>query len=232
VGSFGNTAKQIRCDDQIKIMFELLLLDPNTPEKVYKELFGVDMEFVAKYKKDYTGLWDTPRIFLFQKLSKIKDKNLRNSALKVYNVGWEALDALFNRGSNINPGETAMRLIKISAARAVHEAIQGKKVDMQLINAAKNMVGATRDYSSIDESITSEDWEIMISEIQEKEKHAIVDGRVLDALDQVMDNTENNILFKKYDEMTDEERKEAKVIYVRRIAELDKKEKEVKGEKE
>ncbi|MFA5429078.1 MAG: hypothetical protein WC279_12830 [Sulfurimonas sp.] len=112
----------IRKNPQVRAVFEALLLDPRTPETVFQELFGVDLAFVTEYKKQVEGLWDIPRVLLYNRILSLRDKRAADLYMDVYNGGWEVVDSLFNRGRNINAAETAMRVIRISAAKEIGRA--------------------------------------------------------------------------------------------------------------
>lgn len=222
----GITFDYIRSNKRIQLLFEMMLIDRNTPEKVYKDLFGVDMTFVNAYRDEFEGFWHLPRIFLFEELQKIVNKEIKDIAIRIFNGGWEALDALFNRGTNINAGETAMKIIKISSAKALHDAATGKKIDMQLISAAKSLITATSTYASIDESVTGEDWEVMIREIRDKEDKDLLDPRTIDALSQVQPKEVRAIEAKlDVSKLSREELDEYKTMYEENLRKIEDKQK-------
>jgi len=222
------TFEYIRSNKRIQVLFEMMLIDPNTPGKVYQDLFGVNMEFVNSYKEEFNGFWHLPRIFLYEELLRIVDEEIKDIAIRIFNGGWEALDALFNRGTNINAGETAMKIIKISAAKAIHDVVIGKNIDMNLIAAARSLINATSTYTTIDESVTGEDWEVMIREIQDKESKDQIDSRTIDALEQVKPK-EIKIIDAHLDitKLSPEELIEYEALYINKIKEIQIKQKAI-----
>jgi hypothetical protein len=176
----------IRKNPQVRAVFEALLLDPRTPETVFQELFGVDLAFVTEYKKQVEGLWDIPRVLLYNRILSLRDKRAADLYMDVYNGGWEVVDSLFNRGRNINAAETAMRVIRISAAKAVTDAIKGEKVNPALINAAKNMVGTVSTYQDIAEASTEEEWTFMVEELEARQKEKKVSSKTEEAYSKVL----------------------------------------------
>jgi uncharacterized protein (DUF1501 family) len=176
----------IRKNPQVRAVFEALLLDPRTPETVFQELFGVDLAFVTEYKKQVEGLWDIPRVLLYNRNLSLRDKRAADLYMDVYNGGWEVVDSLFNRGRNINAAETAMRVIRISAAKAVTDAIKGEKVNPALINAAKNMVGTVSTYQDIAEASTEEEWTFMVEELEARQKEKKVSSKTEEAYSKVL----------------------------------------------
>ena len=176
----------IRKNPQVRAVFEALLLDPRTPETVFQELFGVDLAFVTAYKKQVEGLWDIPRVLLYNRILSLRDKRAADLYMDVYNGGWEVVDSLFNRGRNINAAETAMRVIRISAAKAVTDAIKGEKINPALINAAKNMVGTVSTYQDIAEASTEEEWTFMVEELEARQKEKKVSSKTEEAYSKVL----------------------------------------------
>lgn len=176
----------IRKNPQVRAVFEALLLDPRTPETVFQELFGVDLAFVTEYKKQVEGLWDIPRVLLYNRILSLRDKRAADLYMDVYNGGWEVVDSLFNRGRNINAAETAMRVIRISAAKAVTDAIKGEKINPALINAAKNMVGTVSTYQDIAEASTEEEWTFMVEELEARQKEKKVSSKTEEAYSKVL----------------------------------------------
>ncbi len=176
----------IRKNPQVRAVFEALLLDPGTPETVFQELFGVDLAFVTEYKKQVEGLWDIPRVLLYNRILSLRDKRAADLYMDVYNGGWEVVDSLFNRGRNINAAETAMRVIRISAAKAVTDAIKGEKINPALINAAKNMVGTVSTYQDIAEASTEEEWTFMVEELEARQKEKKVSSKTEEAYSKVL----------------------------------------------
>lgn len=176
----------IRKNPQVRAVFEALLLDPRTPETVFQELFGVDLAFVTEYKKQVEGLWDIPRVILYNRILSLRDKRAADLYMDVYNGGWEVVDSLFNRGRNINAAETAMRVIRISAAKAVTDAIKGEKINPALINAAKNMVGTVSTYQDIAEASTEEEWTFMVEELEARQKEKKVSSKTEEAYSKVL----------------------------------------------
>lgn len=175
----------IRNTPQVKEVFEALLIDSTTPEEVYMELFGISMEGVTKYKKEYSGPWDKPRMFCYSYIVTKMKGRASDLALKVFNGGWQVLDSLFNSGKNINTAEMSMQILRIIAGRAGGEAIETGKLNHKLIAAAKNMVAAVQQNNQIEGASTDEAWDFMIKELADKERSATMPASIQDAYKQV-----------------------------------------------
>jgi len=190
----------IRDNPRMKGVFHALLIDKRTPEKVFMELFGVSISFVTWYKNNYDGLWIYPRIMLYDSINSIMDIEVKKLYMDVYNGGWEIVDALFNHGKNINAADLAITIIKIAAAKAVKDAINGEKLSPVLIGAAKSMVSSAREYNSIDSGDVDEEWEMMVEELSAREKMRHISKEVGNAMEQVM-----NVLESKKPELKNKE---------------------------
>lgn len=175
----------IRNTPQVKEVFEALLIDSTTPEEVYMELFGISMAGVTKYKSEYSGPWDKPRMFCYAHIITKMKGRASDLALKVFNGGWQVLDSLFNSGKNINTAEMSMQILRIIAGRAGGEATETGKLNHKLIAAAKNMVAAVQQNNQIEGASTDEAWDFMIKELADKERSATMPLSIQDAYKQV-----------------------------------------------
>lgn len=175
----------IRDTPQIKEVFEALLIDSTTPEEVYLELFGVSMEDVIRYKQEYEGPWDKPRMFCYAYINKHLKGTAQTLAFKVFNGGWTVLDAMFNGGKNINTADMAMKVLRIIAGKSGIEAVETGKVHPRLLAAAKTMIAASYQYNQIEGANVDESWEFMIKELSDKEKANKVPESIVEAYKQV-----------------------------------------------
>ena len=188
---YTKTALSLRNNRRIQKIFEALLLDKGTPERVFEDLFGVDKSFVVWYKENHRGIWELPRLLVYDRITRITDSKERDIFLDVYNSGWEIIDALFNHGRNINAGDAAMKILKVSAAKSFKDALEGAKLSPALINAAKTMVSSAREYNNIDSGDVDEEWKLIVEELSKREKARKISPQVEDAMRQVMDVVES-----------------------------------------
>jgi len=177
----------ILLDPEVRDIFEATLVDSSTPEAVLQDLFGVTPDDVMEYKVMHDGPWDKPRIIMLAQINRLQSKRPRfyNLAIRVYNEGWEIVDALFNSAKNIDPAKTAMRTMKILAAKATGHALSAKAYPHAMVTASKNILTAVAVSNSLDVETADESWKLLIQEAVEEQERRQVSPKVLEAYAQI-----------------------------------------------
>lgn len=177
----------IRQTAALRDIFEALLIDADTPEGVYSDLFGVTLEQVEEYKAKYNGPWNLPKVpmWLAIKKASIQRPQFAENAMKVFQEGWPVLDALFNTGKRIDPTTESMRILRLVIARGTSFAATSKKFPKELVAAARQTIAAAAIEQGMGGGSSVSDWELMVEEIRAEEEDRKVDPLVEDALAQI-----------------------------------------------
>lgn len=140
-----------------RTILEALLIDKNTPIRLYMDLFGLDGEDILEYRLKYFNLdKNTPRLDLWEYIENIVSKrplDVRRKQLftEVFYGGWESIDRTFNRSDCMDIKEYSKSIFKDIMSRIkleIEDALKNNKEQLKIGNL-RSMMGVIKDGVSL-----------------------------------------------------------------------------------
>jgi len=187
-------AKTIYNDILLRKYFEALLIDKETPEQLYLDLFGVGFDVVKTYLRLYGKFALQPRLILKKYIRDIKDKQEQELKEHVFNYGWASIDVRYNLGKLTDPLAEADRLFKVYVTRAAELMLKGGRPPASVVrNIALMQTMYLNKLKVVGSALSEEEWDFAINSAEEAANNSIT---VIKALESVkspkLDDTEGD----------------------------------------
>lgn len=193
-------AEELFKDPWLKMYLEAMLIDPNTPAETFSELFGVEEKELERYKIEFYTDWTLPRLVLYSKLQKIKDKVERDIKLKVFKYGWEWIASSLNYGKSIDAVNVGDKITRSMLSRLTFLSNKDniKPSDFKMFKELYNMAMSKKKINVVENN--NDELAVILSSLAES-----VDDKIKDIVEETNITPEMKERYNKLEEKKKEE---------------------------